>query len=278
VGSLSVWFENFIFDTKSAVVTVIGSGGKTSLIWHLASSLRVSRQALHGKESSPCRKILVSPTTKMFVPPRQAKLYDRYFGAPGELSFDPAPGVTLAGCFNKASGKLESLPPGDLERMVPGYDLVLLEGDGSRGLPLKAWSPDEPVVPSFTEFTIGVLPLWPLGKPVSEEIIHRLPLFLALTAAEARETLKPEHILALITGKVITDRAQSYDSSGAGASPLSGLFAKAHGKKLLFFNQIEDNKALEQARDLAGLLPPAFRAGISGIIAGSVKEDWVAEL
>ena len=276
MGSLSEWFENLLFATESVVVTVIGSGGKTSLIWHLASSLRVSRQAVHEKESSSRRKILISPTTKMFVPPRQEKLYDRYYDegkSPGTLNIDPAPGVTLAGRFNATSGKLESLPLQDLERLVPSYDLVLLEGDGSGGLPLKAWKPDEPVVPSFTDLTVGVLPLWPLGKPVSEKIIHRLPLFLALTGAVPGEILKSEHILALITGK-----ARSFGPMEDGAPPLPGLFAKARGKKLLVFNQIEDDRAREQARELAGLLPSDFRAGLGAIIAGSVKDDRVTEL
>jgi len=215
----------------------------------------------------------------MFVPPGEAKLYDRYYGGgkyddpPGTFSSDPAPGITLVGRFNETNGKLESLPLPDLERLIPACDLVLLEGDGSRGLPLKAWTPDEPVVPSFTDLTIGILPLWPLGRPARKSIIHRLPLFLALTGAEAGEPLKPEHILALVLGK-----GQNSGTAEPGGPSLPGLFAKAKGKKLLFFNQIEDREALKQAEELTGLLPSAFRAGLSGIIAGSVKEDWLVEL
>ena len=211
-------------------ITVVGSGGKTTLIWHLASSL------------APGRKILVTPTTKMFVSP------------------SPPPGVTLAGVFNGASGKLESLPPGQLEEAIHGYDFVLIEGDGSKGLPLKAWSTDEPVVPAFTDLTIGVLPLWPIGKPVSENLIHRLPLFLTLTGAAPGEPITQGHILRVITG------------GAAGEASPSGLFAKARGKKLLFFSQVEDDAALKQAQDLAEALPAEFRSGLSGVVAGSVKK------
>jgi len=274
VGSLSAWFEGRLFGgsckaKQGAVVTVIGSGGKTSLIWHLAAA---SAAVTH-------RRILVSPTTKMFVPPGQAKLWDRYYGGGtyGELPYGrgagPLPGVTLVGRFNETSGKLESLPLPELKRIAPAYDLVLLEGDGSRGLPLKAWTQDEPVVPAFTDLTVGILPLWPLGKPVSENIVHRLPLFLALTGAEAGETLKPAHILALITGKT-----RSSGPKEANGSPLPGLFAKARGEKLLFFNQIEDDGALKQARELASLIPSPFRENLSGIAAGSVKENLITEL
>jgi len=228
---LSIFTTLFEKD-DSRCITVIGSGGKTALIWHLASSL------------APDRKILVTPTTKMFVPP------------------SPLPGVTLAGVFNGESGKLESLPPGQLEEMIHGYDFVLIEGDGSKGLPLKAWSEDEPVVPAFTDLTIGVLPLWPIGKPVSENLIHRLPLFLTLTGAVSGEPITSGHILRVITCGVAADEA----------SP-PGLFAKAKGKKLLFFSQAEDDAALKQARGMAAALPVEFRSGLSGIIAGSVRKD-----
>jgi hypothetical protein len=190
--NLSVWFEQLITGDKIKAITVIGSGGKTSLIWHLAKTLFLS--------SGQNRRILVAPTTKMYMPQ------------------NPVPGITLVGMYNKTSGKLEALPLCELEAMARDYDLVLMEGDGSKGLPLKAWTEDEPVVPSFTDLTIGMLPLWPLGKPVSEKLAFRLDLFLNLTGAAEGELLAPEHIVRIITG-----------------GKLPGLFAKARGKKYLFF-------------------------------------------
>ncbi|MDR1804467.1 MAG: putative selenium-dependent hydroxylase accessory protein YqeC [Treponema sp.] len=269
---LSAWFENLLFGRDRAagtppVVTIVGSGGKTSLIWHLAAN-----KAPSDHSGVVRRKILVTPTTKMLVP-SDDKLYDRYYDGitnciTDGITGDPIPGVTLAGCFNEATGKLESLPLPALSELISSYDLVLLEGDGSRGLPLKAWAADEPVVPAFTTLTVGVLPLWPLGKPISESMIHRLPLFLSLTGATAGETLKPEHITAVITGA----------ACGGGLLCGGGLFAKARGKKALFFNQAEDDEALKQAREVVGLLPPDFRAGLCAIIAGSVQLNNVLSL
>jgi len=251
------WLEKLFSQNNLRVVTVIGSGGKTSLIWHLA--------AYFGRAASivtqPDLKILVTPTTKMLVPSPDAKLYDRYING---IPPDPAPGITLAGIFNETSGKLEALP--QLEKIIPAYDLVLIEGDGARGLPLKAWAEYEPVVPPFTDLTIGMLPSGLLGVPVSEKIVHRLPVFLALTGAAEGEILKNEPIIRLITGRE------------AEPAPIPGLFAKARGKKLLFFNQVEDDTALMQARELAGLLPPQFREELCGIIAGSVRDNLITEL
>jgi hypothetical protein len=52
-----------------------------------------------------------------------------------------------------------------------------------------------------------------------------------------------------------------------------GLFSKAQGKKLLFFNQVEDEAGLNRAEALVSLLPGAFLRELSGIIIGSVQQN-----
>jgi probable selenium-dependent hydroxylase accessory protein YqeC len=172
---------------------------------------------------------------------------------------EPVPGVETAGTLNRATGKLEALPPEELEKTASAYDLVLIEGDGSGGLPFKGWAAGEPVVPAFTGFTAGVIPLWPLGEKVSERIIHRLPLFCRLSGAVAGETLQAEHLVRVITGR----------------RDAPGLFAAARGKKILIFNQIEDDAALLKAGEITALLPEAFRTSLLAVLGGSVRLDRV---
>jgi probable selenium-dependent hydroxylase accessory protein YqeC len=193
----------------------------------------------------------------MYPPPPELHRYDRYISGetPGGI---PPEGITLAGRLNKHTGKLEALPPELLGRMVFGYDLALLEGDGSQGLPLKGWADHEPVVPPFTTVTAGVIPAAPLGQKVSPEIIFRLPQFLRLSGAEEGERITPAHLAALISG------------GGRGGR---SLFSAARGRTLLFINQVEDEARRKAARETAALLPPEFLSGLAGIIAGSVKRD-----
>jgi probable selenium-dependent hydroxylase accessory protein YqeC len=244
--SLSRWFDSYLFPPEvplpggsgGPVCTVIGSGGKTSLIWLLA-------------KSQERRKVLVSPTTKMFPPPPELCK-----GLSGE---NPRGGISVAGVLNKKTGKLEALPPEELKKRIPFYGLTLLEGDGSRGLPLKGWAEHEPQVPPFSAVSIGVIPILPLGKKASGELIFRLPRFTRLSGAKEGDTLRPAHLAALISG-----------SPGA-----RGLFAAARGRKLLFINQVEDETRMEQARGLAALLPKDFLSSLDGVIAGSVWQDRV---
>jgi probable selenium-dependent hydroxylase accessory protein YqeC len=167
------------------------------------------------------------------------------------------PGVTQAGIFNSESGKLESLPLPELERITGCYDLVLVEGDGAKKLPLKGWADYEPVVPEFTTATAGVIPVWPLGRPATGELIHRLPLFCGLANISEGEVIHPLHLAAAIE---------------------RGLFAKAKGKKLLFFSQVENKSCLAAARKIVDLLPPAFCSTLAGIAAGSVHQNRITVL
>jgi probable selenium-dependent hydroxylase accessory protein YqeC len=260
--SLSRWFEDRFFTPEPAagvtagpVVTVIGSGGKTSLIWLLAQSRRR-------------RKVLVSPTAKMYPPAPELGWYDHDCftgGRPPAAEGGPPAGISLAGSLNRETGKLEALPAEVLEAMTAGYDLVLLEGDGSRGLPLKGWADHEPVVPPYTTVTAAVIPASPLGKRVSPELVFRLPQFTALSGAEEGDILTPAHLAAVI-------------AAGMGGRTGRGLFAAARGKKILFINQAEDEGRRAQARELADTLPGDCTAGLEGIICGSVTLDQVEVL
>jgi probable selenium-dependent hydroxylase accessory protein YqeC len=210
-------------------------------------------------------RILVTPTTKMFVPPKEAGLYDYYFGGGTADIYsiaNPAPGVTLAGNFNSETGKLESLPNNVLEKIAGNYDCMLVEGDGSRGLPLKAWAEHEPVVPPFTDVTFGVIPIKAVGMTVSEKTVFRLPLFTQLTGAKEGDIIKLETLVHTITG---TKNAQ-------------GLFDAAIGRRILFINQVETEAEIEQARKLVSILPEEFSQDLFKIIAGSVKNDRVMPL
>jgi probable selenium-dependent hydroxylase accessory protein YqeC len=271
VESLSGWFEKTVFSTDGTpgilsgaapVLTVIGSGGKTSLIWLLARSRRR-------------RRILVSPSTKMLIPPPEADCYDRLIIDPAAaaalLSGPGEEGVTLAGTSGETKGKLAALSPGILAAAARGHDLTLIEGDGSRGLPLKAWAAGEPVVPPSTTATVGIMPLWPLGRPVSGSLIHRLPLFTALSGAAEGETLRPEHLVRIITGRPASRK------TGGGEAAGKGLFARARGERILFFNQIDDGN-LRQAEALAVLLLRESPPGLRWIIAGSAARDHAAVL
>jgi len=246
VGEIAAFIGKMASSARP-VVNINGTGGKTSLMWMLAQTFR------------GC-KALASTTTHIAIP--EKSFYDYFLdssvlkemGGQG-LEARIGRGVTLA--IEGGEGWGKSLPIDILEGIIPLFDYVFLEGDGSRTLPLKGWADYEPVFTKHTNITVGVLPLWTMGMKISEKIVHRLPLFLSLTGASEGETLKPEHYVRVITGK----KGQE------------GLFKGAMGAKILLFNQIEDERAFSAVREIVNMLPPDFAAGLAMIAAGSVLKE-----
>jgi hypothetical protein len=118
---------------------------------------------------------------------------------------------------------------------------------------------------------VGVLTLWPVGRPVSEELVHRLPLFTALSGAGEGCVIGLEHYLPLISGRT----ADGLDIDSALSGFAHSLFKISGGEKVLFFNQVEDEGQAKNARRLAAMLPPDFRLELSSVISGSVRQDRI---
>lgn len=212
------------------VVSIVGCGGKTALLHRLAMENR-------------CRPVLISTTTKMFRPPEE--VVDREHG-----DGIPLRGVNLL--CSPAGEKVGSVAPERLAGCIPPNGLTLLEADGSRGLPLKGWAGYEPVIPPCTTVTVGVCALWPVGRVISEQVVHRPEVFRQLTGGKPGAILTLEHVAAMV------------------AEP-AGMFRKAAGRRILLVNQVENETAGLLAEQLAAMLP----AGFCTVLAGSVRNGTV---
>src|SRR5512140_296865 len=58
---------------------------------------------------------------------------------------------------------------------------LLIEADGSREKPLKAWAEHEPPIPPFVEVVVQVVGLTGLGKTLNAENVHRPEIFSKLS-------------------------------------------------------------------------------------------------
>lgn len=224
----------FGFQDKE-IISLIGSGGKTSLMWYLANAFR--------QES-----VLVSTTTKIGYP--KQSLYDFFYGKNFEQIGMDGQGITLAGiCIN--DGNKLSAPSETIQQTFPRFDKIFLEADGSKQLPLKGWDTFEPVVLPETTITIGILPISVLRRTIDQTSIHRLPLFLEAVEAHQGDTIQEKTLAAIIS------------------SP-KGLWAKSCGQQILCINQVETQVQLKQAKKIVELLPAKIVNRLTKIIACSV--------
>ncbi len=77
-----------------------------------------------------------------------------------------------------------------------GYHSIplLIEADGSRGKPLKAWAEHEPPIPGFVEFVVQVVGLTGLGKSLNHENVHRPEIFSKLSGLSMGELITPNSL------------------------------------------------------------------------------------
>ena len=76
---------------------------------------------------------------------------------------------------------------------------LLIEADGSRQKPLKAWAEHEPPIPAFVDQVVEVTGLLGLGKPLGAENVHRPELFSSLSGLNMGASVTPEDLVRVLT-------------------------------------------------------------------------------
>ena len=76
---------------------------------------------------------------------------------------------------------------------------LLIEADGSRAKPLKAWAEHEPPIPSFVEMVVQVVGLSGVGKPLIAEHVHRPEIFSRQSGLALEETITADSLVRVLT-------------------------------------------------------------------------------
>lgn len=135
-------------------VTLIGAGGKTSL------SECISKVYLEMGFHP-----VITVTTKIYA--REPYLLEADLD---ETFLRSRRFVRIGGDLK--DGKLLGVKEETLRTLGEFYDIVLIEGDGSKGRPLKYCGPDEPRIPDVTDLVIVVCGLDAFGKPVRDVVFR----------------------------------------------------------------------------------------------------------
>lgn len=135
------------------VVAVAGAGGKTSIIKQLA---------WEGRERG--LRVLVLTTTHMYRPFSFGVLDREPDRVREALDLQ---GLAVTGHLEE-NGKISFQGWEYYCQVIKGAQLVLVEADGSKRLPLKVPGENEPVLPEHTDLLLCVYGLSALGRPASD--------------------------------------------------------------------------------------------------------------
>lgn len=171
---------------RARVVSLTGSGGKTTLMFSVASEFVAAGE-----------RVLLTTTTKI-------ARHEAFESGHGLVESDPEriveearratqtngagrAGATVAFRGHSADGyKLIGFPTETIDQLRDDghFDRILVEADGSARRPLKAPAAHEPVIPGSTDVLIMVAGLNGLGLPLDEATVFRADRWAALTGAE----------------------------------------------------------------------------------------------
>lgn len=214
------------------IVTLTGAGGKTTTMLHLA------REAY-----AVGKRMLVTVTTKIYE--SDAARFGPLVYAAEKLSGKRL-AVYVAG-KDESTGKLIGIDP---DAIPDGFDLVLVEADGSAGKPLTAPKAHEPVIPASTTTVLAVAGLDALGQPV--HAMHRPEVIANLTGVSLDAPVNAEVMAAVLS------------------HPLGNTKGRpARARVIYLLNKADDDERLQHGKAVAELLPGPVLATSHGRVRWS---------
>ena len=176
------------------ITSVIGSGGKSTF-------LRFLSETLPGT-------VILTTSTHMFPFPQiplldTAGCKDVAECAGQAEALLSKHRVLCIGSLSPESGKL-CAPPADPAVLSSLAAYVIVEADGSRGYPLKAHRPFEPVIWQQSALTICLAGASGIGKPAAK-VCHCPELFCEKAGVLADSPLFPEQIARVLNSEDLAD-------------------------------------------------------------------------
>ena len=272
--------------TPPSSIALVGSGGKTTLLFQLAREL--------------VPPVITAATSHLHTD--QIKLADSHWKGtrPEDLAGLEANllGVMLVTgpVIDARTQGLNSDTIGWLYQICKNHALpLLIEADGSRQHPLKAPADHEPPIPDFVKMVVVVAGMSGIGKPLTGKTVHNLDLFSALSKLAPGEMITPEALVQVLTHVaggfknipraarrvVLLNQADTSDLQSQGQAMAEGLLPGYHSVVIASLQQSQvysvyeptaiacrGSQTFRPPQTTAGLQRPAFCTASGTVRAG----------
>jgi probable selenium-dependent hydroxylase accessory protein YqeC len=244
--------------STSGVISLVGAGDKTSLMFRLAREL-----------SGTGATVLSTTTTKIYMPLGRQSSIVMISGSVGGLVkkaeevLKRHSHISAGRCLIPLHNKLKGFAPEAIDAIWRSgvFRWIIVEADGAAKKPIKAPAGHEPVIPQSTKWVIGLVGLKAVGKALTERWAFRPQLLSKITG--------------LAQGASITEAAITEVLTNAGGI-MKG--APAQAKRFVFLNQAESPERLAAGRRIAKMINSHKAAGLTGVLIGqTLYEPFVKE-
>lgn len=186
---------------SSGVISIIGAGGKTRLMFALANGLA-------DKGSS----VLTTTTTKIYLPDNRHHSQEtivtdsvKTLVSKSKTLLDSKKTHLSAGSATDPNRrKLIGFSPKDVDALSQKrlFNWIVVEADGAKHKSVKASDIHEPVIPFTTTHLILITGLDALGSPLDEDHVHRSAIFSKNTGLPLGAPLNETALIKALTMEI----------------------------------------------------------------------------
>ena len=237
---------------KREVISLVGAGGKTTLMFRLAKELVLGGKRVVTTTTTRILEPLAEESPCLFVDPENQKIR-RYL----RKHLSSYRHITVAQ-ERLGAGKLKGISSGFVQELsrLEEIDVLIVEADGAAGHPVKAPREGEPVIPSNTTLTVALSGVDGLGLELREENVFRSERVSQLTGLSRGNRMTEEAMAVLITHA---------DGIFRGTPDSSRI--------VVFLNKVDILNGLEKAERIAGRILDQGHRRIERIILGQLKTE-----
>jgi len=232
------------------VISLVGGGGKTTLMFALARELASSRKSVITTATTKILEPSSTETPLLIVEADEQQMVRTLL-----QNVDKYRHITLAS-EKLSSGKLNGVSPGLVAKLAELNEVsyIIVEADGAAGKSLKAPNPTEPVIPYNTSLVIPMVGIDAVGCRLTEEDVFRPEIVSRLLGLPLGEVVSAEAIAFLIT----------HPQGIIKGSP-------AQARIIPFINKVDLDEGLSKGRDLASKILAMSHPQIEQVVLGQAQ-------
>lgn len=234
------------------VVSLVGAGGKTTLMFRLARELFLNGKNVVTTTTTKILEPVSGETNFLFISPDEEKIKDFV-----RTHLNQYHHVTFAQ-GRLGAGKLKGISPNLIDELwnLPNLDTIIVEADGAAGRPLKAPREGEPVIPSSTTLVVAILGVDAMGRELNEKNVFQPERVGKITGVPLGEKMKGEAMALLVIHS-------------------QGLFkgAPSSSRGVVFLNKVDIPDGVEKGKDISERILEKRHPRIERIVLGQLRKE-----
>jgi probable selenium-dependent hydroxylase accessory protein YqeC len=234
------------------VISLVGAGGKTTLMFRLAQELSFSGKKVVTTTTTKMLTPTSGETSSLFIDPDEEKIKDFV-----RHHLDQFHHITVAR-ERLESGKLKGISPNLVEGLwrSHGIDTIIVEADGAAGRSVKAPRKNEPVIPASTTLVVAILGVDGMAMQLNEKNVFQSEKVSNITGIPIEERLTDEAMGLLITHP-------------------EGIFkgTPSSSRVVVFLNKVDIPNGVAKAKSIGQKVLDKKHRQIERIVLGQLKKE-----